>query len=196
MHRMPRAVATLALALLAGVTLQAATAHAKIVVYNCVLSGRQEVGPNATTGSGGGRFVINTDANTVDFWISYAGLSSAETAAHIHGSAAPASSPGVNAGVVFPLPAGNPKVGTWNYTEVQEAMIVSGLCYANIHTTTNPGGEIRGQIVPLNAVLDAAQEVPTNASTGSGWMTATIDTAANTISYYLSYTGLTGAVTL
>jgi len=190
MHRMPRALAILVLTLLAGVSLPAATAHARVFVYNAVISAKQETPVNATTGSGGGYFVIDTDANTVNFWISFAGLSSPENAAHIHGFAGP----GTPAGVVFALPAGNPKVGTWNYVEGQEASILAGLCYVNIHTNNNPGGEIRGQIVPLNALVDAAQETPTNASAGSGWMTATIDTVANTISYYLAYSGLSGAV--
>jgi hypothetical protein len=28
--------------------------------------------------------------------------------------------------------------------------MISGLTYANIHTTVNPGGEIRGQVHPGN----------------------------------------------
>ena len=191
MNRMPRALAILALTLLAGVSLLAARAQAKMYFYNCVLSGKQETPANATTGTGGGYFVIDTDANQVNFWVSFAGLSSAETGAHIHGFAGS----GTPAAVLFTLPAGNPKVGTWNYNEADEASILGGLCYMNIHTTNNPGGEIRGQIVPLNAILDGAQETPATASAGTGWMTATIDTVANTISYYMAYSGLTGAVT-
>ena len=191
MFRMPRALAILALTLIAGIAFEATTAHAKVYVYNAVISAKQETPVNATTGIGGGYFVIDTDANTVNFWISFAGLSSPENAAHIHGFAGP----GTPAGVVFGLPAGNPKVGTWNYTEGQEASILAGLTYVNIHTNNNPGGEIRGQIVPLNAIVDATQETPPNASAGTGWMTATIDTTANTISYYLAYSGLSGAVT-
>jgi len=190
MNRMPRALAIFVLTLLAGGSLLVVTAQAKMYVYSCVLSGKQETPVNATTGTGGGYFVIDTDANTVNFWVSFAGLSTAETAAHIHGFIGP----GTPAGVLFSLPAGNPKVGTWNYTEPQEASILAGLAYVNIHTTANPNGEIRGQIVPLNASLDAVQETPTTGSAGTGWMTATIDTAANTISYYLAYSGLTGTV--
>jgi hypothetical protein len=189
MNRQLRALALSAFALLAGVMLQAATVRAAVYVYSAVISGKQETPANATTGTGGGYFVIDTNANTVNYWISFAGLSTAETAAHIHGFAGP----GTPAGVLVALPAGNPKVGTWNYAEVDEASILTGQCYVNIHTTLNPGGEIRGQIVPLNAILDAAQETPATASTGTGWMTATIDTAANTISYYIAYSGLTGS---
>src|SRR5262249_7572358 len=108
MTRTPRAHAILALALLAGTTLPAHPARAAKSVYSCVLTGKQEVPANSTTGSGGGRFVIDTDANTVDYWISYAGLSSAETAAHIHGQATPVpSNPGTNGSVLLPLPPGN-----------------------------------------------------------------------------------------
>ena len=192
MNRMPRALAILAFTLLAGASLPAATALAKVYVYNCVLSPKQESPPTASSGAGGGYFVIDTDANQVKYWISFGGLTSPENAAHIHGFAAP----GLGGGILTSLPAGNPKIGTWNYTEPQEASILAGLAYANIHTDNFGGGELRGQIVPLNAVLDQAQETPTPpvASTGTGWMTATIDTAANTISYYIAYSGLTGAV--
>lgn len=186
-----RLVARTMLALAA--TLVAAQAHAAIYVYHCILDPRQETTPNASTAQGAGRFIIDTDANTVTYRIVFGGLIGTESAAHIHGSAT--SVPGVNGGVLVALPAGNPKIGVWNYSEAQEGMILGGLCYANIHSSAAGGGEIRGQIVPFNALLDAAQETTPNASTGKGWATATVDTAANTLSYYISYSGLTGAVT-
>ena len=188
MHRLVTRT-TLALA----TALVAAQAHAAVYVYHCILDPRQETTANASTAQGAGRFIIDTNANTVTYRIVYGGLLGTESAAHIHGSAT--SVPGVNGGVLTALPAGNPKIGVWNYTEAQEPMILGGLCYANIHSSVAGGGEIRGQIVPFNALLDAAQETTPNASTGKGWATATIDTAANTLSYYISYSGLTGAVT-
>lgn len=179
-----------ALALFAGGTIAALPAHAAVYAYNCVLNARQEVPPVASGALGGGRFVIDTDANTVTYRISFGGLVGVESAAHIHGPAVQ----GVGGGVLVALPAGNPKVGVWNYLEAQEADILAGRTYANIHSTFAPGGELRGQIVPLNALLDAKQEVPVNTSTGTGWATATVDTALNTISYYIFYEGLTGGV--
>ena len=79
----------------------AAASHAAVYHYSAILNPRQEVPLVASAGMGGGRFTIDTDANTVRYWISFGGLSSAETAAHIHGFAAP----GANAGVVVALPA-------------------------------------------------------------------------------------------
>jgi hypothetical protein len=185
-----RILASAALSLFVVSSLAVQPAHAAVYVYGCVLNPRQEVPPVAAASLGGGRFVIDTDANTVTYRITYAGLSSVESAAHIHGFAAP----GAPGGVLTPLPAGNPKVSVWTYLESEEASILAGLTYVNIHTATNGGGELRGQIVPFNALLDAAQETPTNATTGKGWATATVDTAANTISYYVFYEGLSGAV--
>ena len=58
---------------------------------------------------GCGTFDVDTAANTVDFRIAFTPLPSGERA-HIHGAA----SPGNSAPPIFTLPAGNPKVGTWN----------------------------------------------------------------------------------
>ncbi|MEQ1834055.1 MAG: CHRD domain-containing protein, partial [Candidatus Eisenbacteria bacterium] len=153
------------------------------------LNPRQETPPVPSSALGAGRFIIDTDANTVTYRITYGGLSSAETAAHIHGVAAQ----GAPAGVLVGLPAGNPKVGVWNYLEAQEADILAGRTYANIHTVNFGGGELRGQIVQFNALLDAKQEAPSNLSTATGWATALVDTATNTINYYLFHENLTGA---
>jgi len=177
-------------ALLGSLLVAASPSFAAIYQYSAILNPRQETPLVASSALGGGRFIIDTDANTVRYWISFGGLSSPEVAAHIHGFAGA----GANAGVVHTLPAGNPKVGMWNYNEVDEASILNGLTYANIHSANFPGGEMRGQIVPFNALLGASQETPVNASTGSGWAIATIDPVANMLNYRVFYEGLTGAI--
>jgi hypothetical protein len=76
--------------------------------------------------------------------VTYSDLLAAETGAHIHGPA-PA---GTNAGVIFPLPLGSPKVGTVGpLTASQITYLNGGLLYVNVHSVLYPGGEIRGQIV-------------------------------------------------
>src|SRR5262249_35308567 len=183
----------LAAMLLAATALLATPAGAAVFVYNCILSPQQET-PTPITGSrasGAGRFVIDTDANTVSYRIVFSRLLGTETAAHIHGSAT--STPGNGAGVLAALPAGNPKVGVWNYTEDQEPLILGGLCYANIHSSVFPGGEMRGQIVPLVATIDGAQETPPVSSHGRGFATFTIDTLTNVLSYYVAFDSLNSA---
>ena len=167
-------------------------AHAAIVYSDLVLmSGSQEVPAVASPGFGGGTAVLDTDANTLRFEIAVGGLSAAETAAHIHGPA----DPGVNAGVVFALPLGNPKIGTWNYPETLEADILAGRMYMNVHTLSHPAGEIRGQVTSTAALLDGAQETPPSASTGNGAGVFHLDTQANQLKYYIVIAGLGGIET-
>ena len=114
-------------------------------VLSATLDGLQEVPPTPSAGVGTMRVAIDPVANQLAIDLTYTGLGAAETAAHIHGPA-PA---GVNAGVKFTLPPGNKKVGVWTYNQVDEADILAGLMYVNIHSTNFTNGEIRGQILPL-----------------------------------------------
>jgi hypothetical protein len=60
-------------------------------------------------------------------------------------------------GDVFPLGVTSGSFsGTATITDTQEADLLAGLWYVNIHTTTSSGGEIRGQV--------AATAVPEPAS--------------------------------
>jgi CHRD domain-containing protein len=120
--------------------------------YSAILTGTQETPPNASPAAGTGSFTLD-GAKMLSFNISYSGLTGTETAAHIHCCAAP----GTPAGVLFPLPAGNPKVGSVGpLTAQQEADLNAGLMYVNIHTSPNfSGGEIRGQI--YNTVATASK---------------------------------------
>ena len=157
------------------------------------LDGAQETPPNGSTATGQARFVIDTTTDRLVYHVSFSGLTTAETAAHIHGYAGP----GTPAGVVFPLALGSPKIGVWNYPAANEAQILAGLTYVNIHTSTFPGGEIRGQIVAdtnanMVALLDAAQETPPNASPGLGVGIFKLDTVANTLTYDVRF-GLLGS---
>ncbi len=115
------------------------------------LNGAQEVPPTPSTATGSGTFTIDTAANILNFSISFAGLSGAPTDAHIHGPAPP----GANANILFsltPLGLASPITGTWNYPEANEADILAGNTYVNIHTLLFPAGEIRGQILPTSNV--------------------------------------------
>jgi hypothetical protein len=116
--------------------------------YAATLDGLQEVPPNPSPATGSGSFTLDA-AKMLHFNIVFSGLLAPETASHIHGPAPR----GVNAGVIFPLPLGSPKVGTVGpLTPVQEVDLNAGLLYVNIHSQLFPGGEIRGQIEQAVAV--------------------------------------------
>jgi len=123
----------------------APSARAQTVEFLARVNGAQEVPSNTSAGVGIGVFAVDTVADVVSYRIVYAGLTAPEAAAHIHGFAGP----GFNAGVLQALPLGTLKCGTWNYTPAQEAGILAGNTYVNIHSTAFPGGEIRGQIAEM-----------------------------------------------
>lgn len=111
------------------------------------LCSRQEVGTvtNGEKSQGSGFVSIDRNRNNLHYGIAVAGLSSALTGAHFH--QAPA---GQNGPVIHPLPTDSVVSGFWNdstFTTDIAALIESGEVYANFHTTVNPEGEIRGQVM-------------------------------------------------
>jgi hypothetical protein len=141
---------TLCLVALFAVSLFAAAAHASHEYEAVVnLSGANErPTPNASTATGTAFITINTETNQLTYSITYAGLTGGTVSAgHIHGFADQTTAAGVLHGFGSLT---SPINGVWNYTQAQEANILAGLTYVNIHSTpTYPGGEIRGQIYPL-----------------------------------------------
>ncbi len=105
------------------------------------LTGAQETPPNNSTATGTATVLLSPDETTARVSLNFDGLSSAETAAHIHGPGAP----GVSAPIIFPLTNGNLSdfVITLAASDVQN--LKSGLLYINVHSNSFPNGEIRGQ---------------------------------------------------
>ena len=130
--------------------------------YNIVLEGYQQVGPYvATAASGSGTAIYNPVTRELSLNLTYSGLSSTETMAHIHGPAPR----GANAGVLITLSGANPKVQTVILDSTQAAMLLVGGLYVNIHTAMYGNGELRGQIDLAGATLTRALTV---AKSGSG----------------------------
>jgi hypothetical protein len=199
-----RIVTVAVIALLAMTAPVALAADPPTPAFGGPLSGAQENPPVVTAATGEATVVISPDDSTIWYRVEYSGLTGAAVAAHIHTGAV-----GVNGGVILPLTvSASPMVGTLTsanftasgaVTTFAEAVaaIKAGTTYVNIHTAANPSGEIRGQVVAKGdahfATLVGTQEVPTNASTatGNGWVV--ISTGGATITYYLAYSGLSGA---
>ena len=121
--------------------------------FIAVLNGGQEVPAKNSKAFGVAFVTFNGATQEICFSISYTEslLTSAETAAHFHASAPP----GVNASIIIPLALGSPKNGCLTphpaLTHQQIADLFAGLWYINVHTSVNPGGEIRGQLLPESA---------------------------------------------
>jgi hypothetical protein len=141
------------------------------------LSGYQET-PQTLNTAGSATFVarISEDATSVEYELTYSGLSSSPTQAHIH-FGSPATSGGValflctnlgNAPASVPTPPPCPAqpatvTGTLTAANVialpaqgidsgaagfaeMVKAIRAGAAYANVHTSVHPGGEIRGRL--------------------------------------------------
>lgn len=116
--------------------------------YKADLKGSSEVPPNTTSGTGSGTVTIDSATHKITYNVTFSGLTGPATAAHIHGPA-PA---GKNAGVMVWLStkgktATSPISGSATLTAAQASDLANGLCYINVHTAANPGGEIRGQLM-------------------------------------------------
>ncbi len=129
------------------------------------LSGSQEVPAVNTDASGDGYALVNLDTFAVELVAVTTGVDFA-TMAHIHTGRV-----GTNGDVLVELVQSGEDLGTWmtpedtQITEEIFAVLASGGHYVNIHTSENPNGELRGQILTDNYVLatfplSGSQEVP------------------------------------
>ncbi len=157
------------------------------------LNGASEVPPVATTGTGGASLTFV--GSQLFYSCSCSNLSSSATAAHIHGPADPTGATNVIVPLATPSGTAPTISGTVTLSPTNLAYLLAGLTYMNIHTVNNGNGEIRGQIWPfqLSATLNAASEVPSTASPGTGSGQLTI--VNSLLTYNFSFTNLLSAAT-
>jgi hypothetical protein len=132
---------------LAAAGLAAPASAQNVFTFLARADGAQETPPVPTNATGLAAITIDTVSNTLTYRVNFVNLSSNEILAHIHGFAPP----GMAAGILFNFPLGTPKCGTFTFTEGQQANILAGLTYVNIHSSNFGGGEIRGQIAEAPA---------------------------------------------
>jgi len=115
------------------------------------LSGSNESPSNSSTGSGTieGNFNTKTKVITLNIKWSLGNPNDTTTMGHIHKGAA-----GVSGPVIIPfegLPSGSTdqkyQFISQPISADQEADLNAGSYYANIHSTTYPGGELRAQLI-------------------------------------------------
>jgi hypothetical protein len=122
-------------------------ALAETVHLTANLQPSSEVPPTTSTGSGMLDAQLDSATKSLKWTITYQGLTGPATAAHFHGPAGV----GVNAPPVIPIPKENlasPIKGEKTLTDSEQADLMAGKWYFNVHTKAHPGGEIRGQIMP------------------------------------------------
>ncbi len=169
-------------------------ANANLTRFTASLSGLAN--GNGSTAFGLGTVDLNGDVLTYD--VAYAGLASPPTAAHVH---LPAATTGA-AGVAFNItPVGG--LGTTGryaasvtLTLAQKTAVLAGLAYFNIHNTNFPGGEIRGQIMPVaqKVVLSGVAERPTG-NTSPAFGVGALTIIGNELAFDINYQGLTAPAT-
>lgn len=168
---------TLSLFFLFTITLQAQIRYLK-----GILQASQEGG--GVVSSGGGVVIVKYDMATKTLQLvgNYSGLTDTITASHIHRGA-----PTVSGPVIVPLSITKGLAGTISgkatVSQGFEDSLLAGNTYTNVHSKTYPGGELRaqltltsdGQTELFTGRMEGAQQVPPNASTANGKVTALLD---------------------
>jgi hypothetical protein len=137
-------VAKIAVTLVVAIGLSA-PASAEILGVSASLDGAQANAGAGTGSPGTGTLVGSFDSITKQLsWdITWSGLTGVPTLMHFHGPALPNQNAGLQIGVGV---AGPPVNGNAILNGSQEADLLAGLWYLNLHTSVFAGGEIRGQV--------------------------------------------------
>jgi len=116
-----------------------------IVALTATINGAQA--GTGSTATGHASMALDTSTHTICTDVTFTGLLGQQTNQHFHGPATPADS----ASVIIPLPGpGNFTNYCTTISDANERILLAGLAYINIHSTRNPGGEIRGQVLPAS----------------------------------------------
>jgi|SRR6266481_3119985 len=135
------------------------------ILFQATLTGSAEVPPNTDPTIGTGRFSL--DGNLLSFRVDVPAVTFNSVSGFIQGPALPgATGPvifdlggptfkdgsdfGIPPEYIFFSPAAPPfGAGPFTLTEAQSTQLESGLWYVDITSETMPGGQLRGQILPV-----------------------------------------------
>ena len=159
------------------------SSYADPVVFTANLTGAAESPPNASPGTGFATVTYDSVTHMLRVQVTFSGLTAGNTAAHIHCCTASPGTGVAGEATMFPTFTGFPggTSGTYDHTfdltlasswnpvfiavnggttasaeAVFAAGLFNGMTYLNIHSSTFPGGEIRGflvQAVPEPATM-------------------------------------------
>ncbi|MEZ5426077.1 MAG: CHRD domain-containing protein [Pyrinomonadaceae bacterium] len=138
--------------LVLGLFLFSAISTARAETFTAFINGAQEVQATGSGGTGFGRVFLDEGAGMITFTVTFTGLSSDQTMAHIHAPGVI----GVNGPIAVTLgsPGGtsNTITGTAAVSPTLIAQMRAHQTYINIHTVNFPNGEIRGQLAPKRVI--------------------------------------------
>ncbi|MGK0267873.1 MAG: hypothetical protein ACI8Y3_000480 [Paraglaciecola sp.] len=163
--------------------------------FNFTLAGDQEV-PMVDTMSSA-TAVVEIDTSLPAFKVTLdASMVMGATAAHVHDGDI-----GTNGGVAFGLTDMGDGTFVLNQTDLTTGLLndlLSGEWYLNVHTASNPSGEVRGQIVADTTVvvtfpLSGLQQIPQVMSGAMGGGYALFDTTDNGVTLAVATTGVADA---
>ena len=141
--RIPRLVS----ALLAACILVASFAQAQSTMFRARLSEVPVTPQTYRTITGVGEVFATLSGSTLNLNGTYQGMSSAASAAHVHNAPKAMNGPPIGAIEVTPATSGEVS-GSIELSDGQLAALQNEELYIVIHSENNPGGELRGWLLP------------------------------------------------
>ncbi len=120
--------------------------RAEGIWFRAHLRGDVEVPPVTTPGRGEAQVLLDTELRELRWTIRYQDLLTPLSAAHFHGPAATNGNAPILVPIGSKLDRSGVITGKGSVNDQQIQDILAGRWYINVHTPTNPSGEIRGQL--------------------------------------------------
>ena len=152
------AIVAIALALVMGATPAAATQIHFTVSLDVAQATTAQPG---ASGSGTAAVTLDTSSNGLTWELTFSGLadgSQSAIAAHFHTD--PSGDIRVTIKDAANNPVKSPQTGSATITDAQQAELLAGDWYINVHSTNSPGGEIRGQVLQGGTGIGGIAELP------------------------------------
>lgn len=131
------------------VLLFSASAVAQSETFRARLSPMPTTPQTVTTITGEGEVILTLSGNTLTVSGNFAGMNSAATMAHVHNGPPAQPGPVVHTLEVTKMPAGEISA-TLELTDEQVTALRRNELYVQVHSETNPPGELRGWIFARN----------------------------------------------
>ena len=169
--------------------------HPGETLYVANLTGAQETPPIASPGVGTSAIILDAAKENITFHVK---TSLTPSASHIHTGIATQAGP-----ITIDFkPTSSLIDGTSAISKAQVTDLTEGRMYVNVHTTANPKGEIRGQLLlpgetlysaemkPSNEVVVAPNPDPSKTSTATGSAQFILSADQKSLKYEELFTGL------